>query len=101
MTEKVKIGIVGSSGWAELMFLNALSSYPQAEIVAICGRNSSKVHDLANKYIIPDTFTDYQAMIASGKIDAVVVATPDDLHYPVTMAALEARLHVLCEKQLA
>jgi predicted dehydrogenase len=40
-------------------------------------------------------------MVSSGKLDAVVVATPDDLHYPVSMAALEARLHVLCEKPLA
>ncbi len=35
------------------------------------------------------------------RLDAVVVSTPDDLHHPMTMAAIEAGLHVLCEKPLA
>ncbi len=40
-------------------------------------------------------------MIRTANLDAVVVSTPDDLHRPMTMAALEAGLHVLCEKPLA
>jgi predicted dehydrogenase len=40
-------------------------------------------------------------MIEEAGIEAIVVAIPDDLHHPVTMAALEAGLHVLCEKPLA
>jgi predicted dehydrogenase len=56
---------------------------------------------LAKKYTIPHVFTDYRAMIASGLLDALVVVTPDAMHYPVTMAALDAGLHVLCEKALA
>jgi predicted dehydrogenase len=40
-------------------------------------------------------------MIAKGDLQAIVIATPDDLHYPMTMDALDAGLHVLCEKPLA
>jgi hypothetical protein len=40
-------------------------------------------------------------MIASGKLDALVVVTPDASHYPITMAALDAGLHVLCERRPA
>jgi predicted dehydrogenase len=101
MTKQIRIGIVGTSGWTELLFLNAIPTHAQAEIVSICGRNSTRVDELARKYGIGNTFTDYNEMIASGKLDAVVVATPDDLHFPVTMAALDAGLHVLCEKPLA
>lgn len=56
---------------------------------------------MAKKYGIPRVFSDYREMIEKAKVDAVVVATPDDLHYPMTMAALDAGLHVVCEKPMA
>ena len=40
-------------------------------------------------------------MIRQSSLDAIIVATPDDLHYEITMQALDAGLHVLCEKPLA
>jgi predicted dehydrogenase len=46
-------------------------------------------------------FTDYRAMLENGNLHALVVVTPDDLHYAITMHALAADLHVLCEKPLA
>jgi predicted dehydrogenase len=46
-------------------------------------------------------FTDYEAMFALPGLDAIVIAAPDDLHYPMTMAALRAGLHVLGEKPMA
>ena len=45
-------------------------------------------------------YTDYNEMIKNGRLDAVVVASPDDLHYPMVIAALKAGLHVLGEKPL-
>ena len=56
---------------------------------------------MAGKYDIPLIFTDYREMIKKGDLHAVIVSTPDDLHYPMTMSALNAGLHVLCEKPLA
>jgi predicted dehydrogenase len=56
---------------------------------------------MAAKYEISAVYTDYRAMIQAGGLDAVVVSTPDDLHYPMTMRALDAGLHVLCEKPMA
>lgn len=56
---------------------------------------------MASTHNIPRVFYDYRALIECGDLDAVVVVTPDDLHYPITMQALEAGLHVLCEKPLA
>lgn len=101
MTESVRVGIVGTSWWADFMFLPSLKSHPQAQVVAICGRNRDRAVEIAKKYDIPQVFTDYQAMIAQGDLHALVVVAPDDLHYQITMAALEAGLHVLCEKPLA
>jgi len=101
MSNKVRVGIVGTSGWADFMYLPALQSHPQVEITAICGRNGNSAEQMAAKYNIPKAFTDYHHMINLGGLDAVLIGTPDDLHYEMTMQSLSAGLHVLCDKPLA
>lgn len=101
MSKQISVGVVGTSWYADFMHLPALKSHPQANLVAICGRNRDHAEEMAKKYEISQVFTNYQEMIEKAGIEALVVATPDDLHYPVTMAALAAGLHVLCEKPLA
>ena len=101
MSEKVRVGIVGTSGWADFMYLSAFQSHPQVEITAICGRNRAPAEQLASKYNIPNIFTDYKEMINQGGLEAIVIGTPDDLHYEITMQSLGAGLHVLCDKPLA
>jgi predicted dehydrogenase len=56
---------------------------------------------MAAKYGVPTVFADYREMYARAGLDGVVVSSPDDLHYPMTMDALDAGLHVLCEKPMA
>lgn len=101
MTQKVRVGIAGTSWWTDLMFLPALTTHPHATVAAICGRNRDRAGELARKYGILGVFTDYHDMIERGGLDALVVAVPDDLHHEITMTALDAGLHVLCEKPLA
>jgi predicted dehydrogenase len=101
MSQKVKVGLVGTSWFADLMHLPCLKSAPGAQVAAICGRRRERAEEMARKYEIPQVFTDSRAMIEEAGLQALVVVTPDDLHYPVTMAALDAGLHVLCEKPLA
>ena len=83
------------------MHLPNLQSDSQANTVAICGRNRDRAEEMARKYDIPQVYTDYRTMLEDGELQAVIVATPDDQHYPVTMAALDAGLHVLCENPIA
>lgn len=101
MPDRVRVGIVGTSWWADWLYLPSLKNYPHADMVAICGRNRDRAEEMATKYEIPRAFTDYRAMIEQAKLDAVIISTPDDLHYEMVMCALEAGLHVLCEKPLA
>jgi predicted dehydrogenase len=100
MSELIRIGIIGTSQYAKLL-IATLAGHDHAEVSAICGRTRSRADELAGEYQIAETFTDYNDMIKNGRLDGVIVATPDDLHYPMTMAALEAGLHVLCEKPMA
>ena len=99
--EPVRVGVIGTSWYADGMHIAGLKSHPHARVKAICGRNRDRAEVIAGKYDIPKVFTDYKKMIAEGGLDAVVIATPEDLHYEMTMVALEAGLHVLCEKALA
>ncbi|MCB0112179.1 MAG: Gfo/Idh/MocA family oxidoreductase, partial [Caldilineaceae bacterium] len=100
MTDRIRIGLIGTSGYAKLM-LHTLVNHADAEFAAICGRTRSRATELAAEYQIEQVFTDYHDMIKHGRLDGIMVAAPDDLHFEMTMAALDAGLHVLCEKPMA
>ena len=97
----VSVGVVGTSWWADAMHLPALDSHPRARTVAICGRNRENAQRMADAWGIPQVYTDYAEMIDSADLDALVISTPNDSHYPITMKAFERGLHVLCEKPIA
>lgn len=101
MTTRLRIGVIGTSEFTDFMHLTNLKSHPRAHVAAICGRNRERADELAARHEIPLVFTDYHEMLANAALDAVVVAVPDDLHFPVVMEALDAGWHVLCEKPLA
>jgi predicted dehydrogenase len=99
MSNKLRIGVIGATGWTQ--HLPVLKADPRVDVVAICGRNKERTQEMAAKHGNPKVFTHYQDMFASHTLQAVVIATPDDEHCKMTMAALDAGLHVLCEKPLA
>ena len=101
MPRRIRVGVVGTSWWTQFAHLPALKSHPGAEVVAICGRNHENAVGVSQKFAIPLVFTDYREMIAKGGLDAITVSTPDDTHLAIVMAALDAGLHVLCEKPMA
>jgi predicted dehydrogenase len=93
--------MIGTSWYAESLHLPSLASHPNADVIALCGRNQARAAELAHKFNIPHCFADYREMMRSGLIDAVVIAAPDDLHYAMAMEAIDAKLHLVCEKPLA
>lgn len=101
MADKVRIGVISTSWWVDMYHLPSMTSHPQAEVAAICGRNNDRAMEIAAKYGVPGVFNDYRKMIEDGNLDAVLVASPDDQHYQMAMAALDAKLHLVCEKPLA
>ncbi|MDQ3005421.1 MAG: Gfo/Idh/MocA family oxidoreductase [Chloroflexota bacterium] len=101
MAEKVRIGIIGTSYWVDEFHLPILQNHPNALVQALCGRNQTNTEELARKFGVEKTFTDYRQMLDDGNLDAVIICTPEDQHHPMTMAALDKGLHVLCEKPMA
>lgn len=62
MSDRVRVGLVGTSGYPEFIYLPVLSKHENAEVVAICGRNRTHAGEVAAKYGIAQVFTDYREM---------------------------------------
>jgi len=100
--DPVRIGIVGLGGWAREVHIPNLLLTPGAAVTALCSRSAENV-DAGRAALGRDaaTFASFEAMLDSGVVDAVVIATPNHTHAALTLAALRAGKHVLVEKPLA
>ena len=104
MSEKLKIGIIGCGGIAEGKHFPALSHQSsRAEMVAFCDLIPERAEKAAKQYGTPDArvYTDYRELLAEKEIEVVHVLTPNVSHCELTVAALEAGKHVMCEKPMA
>ena len=98
--EKVRIGVIGVGNMGP-GHVRAIKNIPEAELVAVCDR----IKERADKYAKEAgpqcrAFYSTDELFASGCVDAVTIAIPHYDHCPVTIAAFEHGLHVLCEKPI-
>ena len=101
MQRKVRVGLISTSWFAEWNLIPNTQSHPDAKLVSICGRQLDRAQDVAKRYGIEKVYTDYKELIQSDDLDAVIVGSPDDLHYEMVIDALFQRKHVFCEKPMA
>ncbi|WP_211745227.1 Gfo/Idh/MocA family oxidoreductase [Paenibacillus sp. Marseille-Q4541] len=103
MSKTVKVAIIGCGGIANGKHMPSLSKQKNAEMVAFCDIEQSRAEEAAAKYGAEGAkvYTDYHELLKDGSIDVVHVCTPNDSHSPITVAALEAGKHVMCEKPMA
>src|SRR2546430_470565 len=94
--DKVRLGVIGVSGRGG----DNLNGVAGEGIVALCDVDDRQLAQAANRFAAAKTYADFRKMIEAGGLDAVVVSTPDHTHAPATLMALEAGLHVYCEKPL-
>lgn len=103
--ETVRIGIIGCGGIANQKHLPALKRIREAkiELVAFCDIIEERAVKAAKEFGEPDAkvYTDYKDLLADGSIDAVHVLTPNREHSFITIDALHAGKHVMCEKPMA
>jgi len=100
-TARYRAGVVGTGWWAELEHLPGLQSRPDTALVALCGRKPERLAALADRFGIPGRHADWRAMLAGERLDVLTIVTPNVLHHPIALAALQAGVHVICEKPLA
>jgi len=97
----VRVAIVGCGAQAQLAHIPALRQNRSVEIVALCDPDIRKINHLRRLHGIPRHFLDFDDLNSAEGIDAVVIATPNHLHAPMAIAAMEYGKDVLCEVPLA
>ncbi|MBD2867313.1 Gfo/Idh/MocA family protein [Paenibacillus arenilitoris] len=96
--KKFKVGLVGAGGVTELHLEGYKGKPDRIEVVAICDPNEDNLRYRAEKYGIPNTFTDLDAFIRDSGIDVAVVCTPTSIRKQVVMPLLDAGIPVFVEK---
>lgn len=97
----IRVGIVGAGTNTRERHIPGLRAQAGVEIVSVANRSRASSEQAAQELGIPNVAEDWRALVQSPKIDAVVIGTWPYLHCPVTVAALQAGKHVLCEARLA
>ncbi|MDF2923043.1 MAG: oxidoreductase [Paenibacillaceae bacterium] len=98
MSKKLKIGIVGTGNIFKTAHLEPLINHEEVEIVALCDINKPKADKIAAEHNIPYVYEKYEDMLKEQDLDIVDICTPNLFHSKVAVAALQAGMHVFCEK---
>ncbi|GAA3778462.1 Gfo/Idh/MocA family oxidoreductase [Plantactinospora mayteni] len=93
----LRVGVVGAGIMAKGN-ATMLASHPAVRLAGVASRTVDGARRFAEEAGGLPVYDDYEQLIGSGDIDAVVVTTPDDVHADITVAAAKAGLHVLVEK---
>lgn len=103
MSERLRIGIVGCGGIANGKHLPSLKAINRADIVAFCDLIPERAEKACAEYGAEGakTYTDYRRLLEDKSIDVVYVLTPNRMHAQVSIDALNAGKHVMCEKPMA
>ena len=103
MSERLRIGIVGCGGIANGKHLPSLKAINRADIVAFCDLIPERAEKACAEYGAEGakTYTDYHRLLEDKSIDVVYVLTPNRMHAQVSIDALNAGKHVMCEKPMA
>ena len=102
MGNKKVIAVIGCGRIAKNAHFPNLSKQENVRVKYACDILTDKAKALQEEFpIIENVIADYNVALNDSEVDAVLVATPNDLHYTITMDALRAGKHVFCEKPIA
>lgn len=93
-------GVIGTAKIARQWVIPAIAKANNAKVVAVASRDYDKAQQFAEQNDIPLAYGSYQALLADDSIDAIYNPLPNHLHVPVSVLAIEAGKHVLCEKPI-
>ncbi|HOZ49299.1 MAG TPA: Gfo/Idh/MocA family oxidoreductase [Candidatus Hydrogenedentes bacterium] len=95
----VRVGIIGCGRIADLHHLG-YAEEPRAEVVAVCDVDADAVARRRDEWRVAKGYQDYRELLADPEIDAVEILTPQTIHEPMAIAAIEAGKHVAVQKPM-
>jgi predicted dehydrogenase len=99
-TLPLRVGVVGL-GYAGTTHALAYLGMPETQLVAMAGKERARLEELGRTHSLEFIADDWEDLVARDDLDVISIATPNALHAPIAIAALEAGKHVFCEKPLA
>jgi predicted dehydrogenase len=98
--EKLKMAIIGTGSRGQYHMQNLLK-IPHVEVVALCDNFEPHLKQAAEVFPQAKTYADYRRVLERNDIRAILIATPLNMHEPITIDALQEGKHVFCEKSMA
>lgn len=99
--KKMRWGVISTANIAKQFLIPAMHAAENAEVVAVASRDRQRGEAFARETGIPRVHDSYEALLADAEVDAVYNPLPNHLHVPLSVQAVEAGKHVLCEKPIA
>ncbi len=96
----IRVALIGAGAVSEYHHVPGLKLDPRARLVAACDASPELLKKRQAEWNLEFTTTSYEEICSSDQVDAVIIATPNDTHLPITLAAARAEKHVMCEKPL-
>ncbi len=97
---KLGIGVIGTNRWAESAHLPGYAADPRVRLVAFCDVVPERARSMQARFGAERIYADHHQLLADPDIDAVDVCTPTHTHLALSLDAIAAGKHVLCEKPL-
>ncbi|HEX4852030.1 MAG TPA: Gfo/Idh/MocA family oxidoreductase, partial [Puia sp.] len=99
---KIRLGIIGYGAWVRKAYIPGLQQDKRAEIVGISAKSDATINLIRNDFENSvDVYKDYEDLLATAKIDGVMIAVPDSLHVRAIISALNSGKAVFYEPPIA
>jgi predicted dehydrogenase len=102
MTDRtIRVGFVGAGANTRRHHIPKLKAQPGVELVSVANRTKESGERVAREFGIGRVYADWRELVRAPDIDAVCIGTWPSAHCEITLAALDAGKHVLCEARMA
>ncbi|MEO0294730.1 MAG: Gfo/Idh/MocA family oxidoreductase, partial [candidate division WOR-3 bacterium] len=96
--KRINIGIIGVGHISQIGYIPSIKRLrDKIKLYALCDLDEAKLYKAKEIHGAEAIYTDFEDLLSDKNVDAVIITTPNHLHYPIALAALTYGKHILCE----